>query len=217
MAYPHAKEQEYTKWLSAAIGKQLSDDIIRAGLKRMHVTRKHIQKIAAEQDPVRFDCVLFVVICVVVRSMFMNFAPSLCRNTLWLSSGPPLGCAGVSADQLVDLDESFVFLSDSDRQYGFALTGKKAQITSKYIKGVKWTIMLAVSTKGVVFFWVHKESTTIELRLCCCFRLVCRAYLIRLFLQIYREFLEFYVLPKLERPCFIMNDNLSSHFGDVSF
>jgi hypothetical protein len=133
---------------------------------------------------------------------------------------PHHSVAGVSALQLVDVDESYVYLCDTHRGYGFALEGRKAEIVGRYIKGIKWTVMLAVGKNGVINYWVHRENTSGEVCLVdlhvvvCCWHVLIMC--LNIDLQLYAQFLEHLVFPKLTVPCYIMNDNLPAHFGEVT-
>ncbi len=92
------------------------------------------------------------------------------RNAVFFTCPPPLGVLGVPLEALCDVDESFAFLADCDRQHGYAFVGHEATILSNYVKGTKWTIMLAVGYTGLVNYWIHRENTTGEVRnafLCC--------------------------------------------------
>jgi hypothetical protein len=70
---------------------------------------------------------------------------------------------------MVDLDESFVFLCEADRTHGYAFVGNPALVMANYVKGVKWTVMLALSYNGLVNYWIHRENTSGEVRVLCFF------------------------------------------------
>lgn len=60
-----------------------------------------------------------------------------------------------------------MFLSESDRTHGYSFVGTPALVAANYVKGTKWTVMLALSYRGLVNYWIHKENTSGEVRLFC--------------------------------------------------
>jgi hypothetical protein len=173
VAFPNLLHRTYADCLSRLLGKPVSEDMVAEAFERLKVTRKHIHKIAVEQDPIRCArCKLPSQIAFCVQQLDVHQLPSA------------VGCEGVSLSALVDVDESFAFLSDSDRDMGYSFVGHKAEIVSTYTKGTKWTIMLAVGFRGLVNYWVHKENTTGAV-CCCCFRFTC----VRSWLVVVRRFM----------------------------
>ena len=59
------------------------------------------------------------------------------RNAVFFTCPPPLGVLGVPLEALCDVDESFAFLADCDRQHGYAFVGHEATILSNYVKGTE--------------------------------------------------------------------------------
>ena len=164
VAYPNALHRNYAAWLSAVMGQAISEDMVADAMERLSITRKHIRKIAVEQDP--FRCVLSVRI----RLYSVLIVVVLVGTLSSLRAHHRSAFLGVPLEALCDVDESFAFLADCDRQHGYAFVGHEATILSNYVKGTKWTIMLAVGYTGLVNYWIHRENTTGEVRnafLCC--------------------------------------------------
>lgn len=84
----------------------------------------------------------------------------LASDEMFFTCGPPLGCLGVDVDDLVDVDESFLYFVEMEEKYGYALVGHKAEVVGSSIPGQKWTVMTATARRGVISHWIHRENTT---------------------------------------------------------
>jgi transposase len=93
---------------------------------------------------------------------------------------------------MVDIDESFCYLNECGSNYGWSLTGRQALEFRQHRKSKKYTIIAAVTTLGVIAFWVLVNENTTG--------------------SVFREFLEQFLFPELGRyPHYLMCDNLRSH------
>lgn len=104
---------------------------------------------------------------------------------------PPLGVRGVNRDDLIDIDESGVWLCVCRRSRGHAPKGQSAATHSPYNEGKKFTVILAIDTAGVLAYQISDlPGTTSET-----------------FYQFMRA-----LMPNLvDRPRVILMDNLRSH------
>jgi hypothetical protein len=123
---------------------------------------------------------------------------------LWFCSPPPVGCLGVPYMELVDIDESGIFIVDTQRQYGKAFVGREASIVARYQKGTRLNLILAVTSRGSLAYWIKTGNTTSAV--------IDVATLLQHPVQVFCDFLQLFVFPKLgDRPHFVMFDNLSAH------
>lgn len=75
---------------------------------------------------------------------------------MWQSLPPPCGVYGVDRNDLVDLDEAGV-LPKTARGYGYAYVGAQCNFVAKYVRGVKWTVLLAATVRGSLAVLVVKQ------------------------------------------------------------
>lgn len=75
---------------------------------------------------------------------------------MWDTQPPPIGVRGVDRGRLLDVDETGVFLPGTAKKYGYALVGSQVNLLEQYVRGVKWTVIVAVGVDGVLTFWILK-------------------------------------------------------------
>ena len=104
---------------------------------------------------------------------------------------PPMGILGVNRDDLIDIDESGVWLFVCRRSRGHAPSGQSAATHSPYNEGKRFTVIMAIDTAGVLAYQiVDLPGTTSET-----------------FYEYMRA-----MMPRLvDRPRVIVMDNLRSH------
>ena len=64
----------------------------------------------------------------------------------------PMGVLGVNRDDLIDIDESGVWLCVCRRVRGHAPRGQSAATHSPYNEGKKYTVIMAIDTAGVLAY-----------------------------------------------------------------
>jgi len=99
----------------------------------------------------------------------------------------------VPTEVLIDIDECAVWLHSSNRNYGHAPAGIRAEeIAHTHMRGTKYTILLAVDvTVGPIAWWIYQGGTSAD---------------------DFSLFLYFELLPKIQRQHrILMCDNLASH------
>ena len=76
---------------------------------------------------------------------------------------PPMGVLGVNRDDLIDIDESGVWLCVCRRVRGHAPRGQSAATHSPYNEGKKYTVIMAIDTAGVLAYQLSDlPGTTTE-------------------------------------------------------
>jgi len=72
------------------------------------------------------------------------------------------GVLDVPCELLVDIDETGVVLYSAERGFGYSLKGTRAVALSRSQRGTKFTVILAISSRGVVCWDISNENTTAE-------------------------------------------------------
>jgi hypothetical protein len=81
------------------------------------------------------------------------------RRAFW-SQVPPLGIAGVSRHELIDIDECGLFLETCNRGEGKAFKGVRVREEGPYGHSQKWTLILAIDTAGFKHVRFSPDSGT---------------------------------------------------------
>lgn len=74
----------------------------------------------------------------------------------------PYGIANVPTNELIDVDEAGVRVQDCNQKYGKAPQGVRVVMKGNYEKGAKWTLIIAVSANGQVWYELEKIAGTSE-------------------------------------------------------
>ena len=110
-------------------------DAITDSVHGLGMSRKKLQIIATEQDPV--------------------------RNHQWFALPPPVGCNGVPVASLVDVDESgYYYNTAGHADYGHAFVGTVAQIRAVKTPGVKFTMIAAIASDGSRYIRIRPMAGT---------------------------------------------------------
>lgn len=123
---------------------------------------------------------------------------NILRRQLFWTRPPPLGVFGVPVAQLLDMDETAIFITSANRPYGKSFSTFRVRDAGPYGHTEKWTLILAVDASG----FIHHRFNPVGGTTTATFDLFIEGLLQR--------------LPAGGGMRTLMWDNLSSHFGDVT-
>jgi hypothetical protein len=83
------------------------------------------------------------------------------REQRWKLSTPE-GVFNVPRDLLIDIDETSIILYTAERGFGHALRDRRAVTLSLSPRRTKYTVILAISCRGVVAWDISKKNTNSE-------------------------------------------------------
>jgi hypothetical protein len=81
---------------------------------------------------------------------------------MWWQLPSPYGVVDVPRALLIDIDETGVVLFTTERGWGHALRGQRAVTKSPPAKGKKYTLLLAISYRGVISWTISEKNTNTE-------------------------------------------------------
>jgi hypothetical protein len=123
---------------------------------------------------------------------------NIARRQLFWTRPPPLGVFGVPVAQLLDMDETAIFITSANRAYGKSFSAFRVRDASPYGHTEKWTLILAIDAQGFIHHMFNPVGGTSTAT----FDLFIEGLLQR--------------LPAGGGMRTLMWDNLSSHFGDMT-
>jgi transposase len=135
-AYPTALADEITNMVATLFGRVFSRQVISDVIKDFNPYHT-MSYVRTDSDAINAD--------------------ELYR-LLWRTQPPLLGHVGLDRYDLIDIDECDLFVTTCNRNYGNVSLGERATEKQKYIKGIKFTLVMGVSALGEVFLKIIPDG-----------------------------------------------------------